>query len=120
MASLRLAKEERTTVSTFCRRSTSCCRQMLSGFGPPCERIATFTSSPLKSAGSFVISSSTCANTSSSRVAPPPPPPSFGWMSSTVPSTSAVCAVRKTRSAFEWSPKSPGSSISGSPSTNFL
>eukprot|EP00965_Chrysotila_dentata_P214588 6188274-Pleurochrysis_carterae.AAC.2 len=78
IASFNPASCARTSDSTFCRRSDSCLRQMLSGLvGPMCFS-AVFTSSGLKSAGNLACSSVTCSETTSSRVAPPPPPPSLG------------------------------------------
>ena len=47
MASLRLASEVRTRLMTFCNRSTSCCRQMLSGLAPPSFRMLSRTLSGL-------------------------------------------------------------------------
>ena len=80
---------------TFCSRSISCLRQMLSGLPmPPSALIPVLTSSALKSGGSLACRSSTIFNTTSSRVSPPPPPPSLGWMSRMVPSTALVCEER--------------------------
>mmetsp|Transcript_10877 Transcript_10877/g.27104 ORF Transcript_10877/g.27104 Transcript_10877/m.27104 type:complete len:214 (+) Transcript_10877:326-967(+) len=95
MASLRLASIARTTEMTFCSRSISCLRQMLSGLPmPPRLLIPVLTSSALKSGGSLACRSSTIFSTTSSRVSPPPPPPSLGWMSRMVPSTALVCEER--------------------------
>ena len=75
---------------------------MTMGFEP--ERItqALTRHRDLESAISFLIDS------------PEPPPESLGEMSTIVLNTSVVCLVRKTRSAFEWRPKSSGLSTSGS------
>mmetsp|Transcript_4252 Transcript_4252/g.11009 ORF Transcript_4252/g.11009 Transcript_4252/m.11009 type:complete len:223 (-) Transcript_4252:162-830(-) len=101
IASLRLTSIRRTMAMTFCSRSTSCERQMLSGRPmPPIALICWFTSSRTKSGGSFNCRSSACLRTISSRVRPPPPPDSFGCTLRIVSSTIFVCIVRYARSAL--------------------
>mmetsp|Transcript_785 Transcript_785/g.2045 ORF Transcript_785/g.2045 Transcript_785/m.2045 type:complete len:208 (+) Transcript_785:233-856(+) len=86
MASLRLLSDARITVSTFCRRSISCPKQMFSGFGPPSALMLAFTSSARRSGGSFDSRVSTSRSTTSSRLSPELIPESFGEMSSIVES----------------------------------